>query len=387
MSDRALLKEIHPRIHLSIADTGALEQEFVHRAMQSGWVTTTGPDVTSFEKEIATFVGRRFAVALSSGTAALHLAYKSLAIGEGDEVVMPTITFGATVFPVNYLGAKPVFIDVDRHTLTMDTNLLSDFLQKRKNSGSLPKAIVPVDLYGITCNYEELIALSSQYEIPLVCDAAEAVGSKYLDRWAGSIGECSALSFNGNKIMTTSGGGMLLTDNEDLAEKVRYWSTQSREKVPWYEHREVGYNYRLSNILAALGRAQLKRLPEFVVKRRQIRSWYTESLADIEGIQVLQDPPWGQSNAWLTVVLFDSNMYPEAPLKVREALERENIESRPIWKPMHKQPVFLGFESVLSGAADEVFESGLCLPSSYFLHKSDIESIATVVKKELARVV
>jgi dTDP-4-amino-4,6-dideoxygalactose transaminase len=375
----------HPRVHLSIADTGTFEQEYIQNAMQSGWVTTTGPDVTLLEEEVATFVGRKHAVALSSGTAALHLAYKALEIGYGDEVVIPTITFGATAFPVNYLGAKPVFIDVDAGTLTLDTNLLSDFLKNRNKVGPLPKAIVPVDLYGITCNYEDLITLSSEYEIPLVCDAAEAVGSKHLERFAGSIGECSVLSFNGNKIMTTSGGGMFLTDNEELAEKARYWSAQSREKVPWYEHKEVGYNYRLSNILAAMGRAQLVRLPEFVTKRRLIRSWYTEFLAETEGVRVLQDPPWGQSNAWLTVALFDVSRYPKAPTFIREALERENIESRPIWKPMHQQPVFAAAANVITSVADKAFESGLCLPSGFGLQYEQIQRISNVIKRELSR--
>ncbi len=385
MKEMFLENDRQKRISLSIADTGNLEQEYIQSAMQSGWVTTTGPDVTSFEGEIAALVGRKHAVALSSGTAALHLAFKAFEIGYGDEVVIPTITFGATAFPANYLGAKPVFIDVDSHTLTLDTNLLSEFLKNRKKVGSLPKAIVPVDLYGITCNYEDLMTLSSEYEIPLVCDAAEAVGSKHLDRYAGSIGECSVLSFNGNKIMTSSGGGMFLADNEELAEKVRYWSTQSREKVPWYEHKEIGYNYRLSNILAALGRAQLVRLPQFVEKRRLIRSWYTEFLSGTEGVQVIQDPPWGQSNAWLSVAIFDVHRYPNAPTSVREALERENIESRPIWKPMHRQPVYATSAKVINGVADNAFASGLCLPSGFGLQHEQIERISKVIKHELSR--
>jgi dTDP-4-amino-4,6-dideoxygalactose transaminase len=383
MNDFPLVKESHSRIHLSIADTGALEEDFIQRAMQSGWVTTTGPDVTSFEREIADMVGRKSAVALTSGTSALHLAYKALEIGIGDEVIIPTITFGATAFPVTYLGARPVFIDVDRKTLTINTNLLSDLLKNRRRNGSMPKAIVPVDLYGITCNYEDLVALSTEYDVPLIADAAEAVGSKYLNKHAGSFGECSIFSFNGNKIMTTSGGGMFLTDNEDHAEKVRYWSTQSREKVAWYEHKEVGYNYRLSNILSALGRAQLMRLPEFVAKRRQIRSWYTEFLAEIEGVEVLQDPPWGKSNAWLSVAFFDVNKYPEAPDRVREALERENIESRPIWKPMHQQPVFANAMSVLNGSADHIFSKGLCLPSGHQVNRQTVERVCRVIQSVL----
>lgn len=371
------------RIYLSLADVSELETKFIVDSLNSGWVTTAGPEVTSFEQEIAKQLGRKFAVALASGTAALHLAFKAYGVSDGDKVVIPTITFGATAFPVTYLGAKPVFIDVEKTSLTIDTNLLSDFLQKCKTFGSLPKAIVPVDLYGITCNYEDLVALSSQYDIPLISDAAEAVGSKYLDKYAGSLGDCSVLSFNGNKIMTTSGGGMFLTDNEDLAEKVRYWSTQSREKVPWYEHKEVGYNYRLSNILAALGRAQLMRLSEFVVKRRQIRTWYTELLVKIEGVRVLQDPPWGESNAWLTVVFFNIDIYPNAPVRIREALERENIESRPVWKPMHQQPIFSGSETFLNGTSDKLFDRGLCLPSSASLTKEDVSRVCRVIVSEL----
>lgn len=371
------------RISLSVADVGGTETDFILKSLHSGWVTSMGPDVTLFEQEIAGFVGRKYAVALSSGTAALHLAYKAFEIGIGDEVVMPTMTFGATAFPVTYLGAKPAFIDVERTSLTIDINLLSDYLQECKKSDSLPKAIVSVDLYGITCNYEDLVALSSQYGIPLISDAAEAVGSTYLDRYAGSLGDCSVLSFNGNKIMTTSGGGMFLTDNEDLAEKVRFWSAQSREKVPWYEHKEVGFNYRISNVLAAMGRAQLMRLPEFVAKRRQIRTWYTELLTEIEGIQVLEDPPWGKSNAWLTVVFFDTNMHPEAPTKVREALERENIESRPIWKPMHQQPIFASAISLLNGSADDIFSKGLCLPSSFSMDRQIVEKVSRVIQSAL----
>jgi dTDP-4-amino-4,6-dideoxygalactose transaminase len=377
------MNEENKRIWLSLADVGEFEKGFVSKALSSGWITTTGPEIALFEHEIAEMTGRKSAVALTSGTSALHLAYKAYEVGVGDEVVMPTITFGATAFPVTYLGARPVFIDVDRKTLTIDTNLLSDFLKNRRRHGSMPKAIVPVDLYGITCNYEDLVALSTEYDVPLIADAAEAVGSKYFDKHAGSFGECSIFSFNGNKIMTTSGGGMFLTDNEDLAEKVRYWSTQSREKVPWYEHKEVGYNYRLSNILAALGRAQLMRLSEFVAKRRQIRTWYAELLAEIEGMRVLQDPPWGESNAWLSVVFFDVDIYPNAPVRIREALERENIESRPVWKPMHQQPIFSGSETFLNGTSEKLFERGLCLPSSTSLTKEDVSRVCRVIVTEI----
>ncbi len=371
------------RIHLSVADVGQLEHDYVLGAMTSGWVTTVGPDSERFEEEFASSCLRKYAVVLSSGTAALHLAYKSMGLEKNDEVIIPTVTFGATVFPANYLGARPIFIDVDPHTLTIDIEKLSNFLAIRNKIGKVPKAIVPVDLYGTPCDYQSLNNLSSQYGIPLICDAAEAAGSSHSSGPIGLFGDCSIFSFNGNKIMTTSGGGMLLTDNQAVAEKVRFWSTQSREKVPWYEHKEAGYNYRLSNILAALGRAQLVRLPEFVAKRRQIRSWYKDLLAEIEGMQVLQDPPWGESNAWLTVVFFDIDIYPNAPVRIREALERENIESRPLWKPMHQQPVFSGTESFLNGTSDKLFERGLCLPSSSSLTQEDVSRVCKVIISEI----
>jgi dTDP-4-amino-4,6-dideoxygalactose transaminase len=371
------------RINLSLAEVGELEEAFIQRAITSGWITTLGPDVELFEKEIAQLVGRDFAVALSSGTAALHLAYKACGVGVGDEVVIPTMTFGATAFPVQYLGANPVFLDVDKDSLTLDTNLLAEFLRHRKKINRLPRAIVPVDLYGVPCNYDDLVDLSSEFEVPLVCDAAESVGSRHQGKPIGSIGQSSIFSFNGNKIITTSGGGMLLTDDEQVADKVRYWAAQSREPVVWYEHKEIGYNYRLSNILAALGCAQLKRLPEFVAKRRQIRSWYTDLLSDLEGLSVMQDPAWGKSNAWLTVILFDLKIYPNAPERFRQALERENIESRPIWKPLHRQPVFSNCETCLTGVADEMFSRGLCLPSGSALTHEQISRVADVIKNEL----
>ena len=385
MDDSNQTKFRNNRIHLSLANVQEDEIQTVVESIRSGWITTIGPEVDAFEAEIAYQTARRFAVALSSGTSALHLAYKYKDICKNDEVIIPTITFGATAFPATYLGARPVFLDVEAGTLTLDAELLRKFLLERSKFNRIPKAIVPVDLYGSPCDYSALDELSKEFEIPLICDAAEALGSEYLGKPVGAMGEVSVISFNGNKIITTSGGGMFLTDDEEVADKVRYWATQSREPVVWYEHKEIGYNYRLSNVLAALGRAQLKRLPEFVAKRRQIRAWYTELLSDIEGLSVIQDPPWGKSNAWLTVVLFDLKMHPNAPERIRQALERANIESRPIWKPLHQQPVFANCETYLTGVADEIFSRGLCLPSGSALTYEQIFRVADVLKAELIR--
>jgi dTDP-4-amino-4,6-dideoxygalactose transaminase len=371
------------RIHLSVADVGENEFQAVYESLSSGWVTSAGPDVEAFEKEIRSYTSRKFAVALSSGTAALHLSLKSKGVKFGDEIVIPSLTFGATAFPVFYLRARPIFLDVEPNSLSIDPQLLRKFLLTKSKTNQLPKAILPVDLYGHPCDYSALEEISREFEIPLICDAAEALGSKFQDKPVGAMGVSAILSFNGNKIITTSGGGMLLTDDEQVADKVRFWATQSREPVVWYEHKEIGYNYRLSNVLAALGRAQLKRLPELVAKRREIRAWYTELLSGVQGLSVIQDPPWGKSNAWLTVVLFDLNTHPNAPERVRQALERANIESRPIWKPLHQQPVFAQCETYLTGVADEIFSRGLCLPSGSALLRSDIERTCETLLKAL----
>lgn len=340
-----------------------------------------------FENEIASILDRKFAVSLANGSAALHLAYKDLGIGRDDEVLVPTLTFAATVFPLDYLGAKPVFVDVEPKFATLDVELVESYLKQKTRLGKLPKAIVSVDVYGTPGCYKELNELSELYEVPIICDSAEGLGSRFESKPIGAFGISSVISFNWNKILSTSGGGVFLTDCEESARRVRYWASQSKDPVPWYQHAEIGYNYRLSNILAALGRAQLVRLPEFVAKRRLIRSWYTEIMADFEGVEVLQDPPRGQSNAWLSVVFFDVNKYPDAPNRVREALERENIESRPIWKPMHRQPVFSHADSFLNGTADYIYKSGLCLPSSFSLENADVERVATIIKRELKRYV
>lgn len=372
------------RIFLSPPSAGSAEIEAVSKALRSGWVAPLGPEVDAFEREVADFVGVDFAIALSSGTAGLHLGLLALGVKPGDEVVVPTLTFAATAFAVNYVGAKPVFLDVEAESWNLDPQLLSDFLETRSSESRLPAAVISVDVFGRPCNYDQLSPLAVAYGVPMLEDAAEALGARVGTRSAGSFGQAGVLSFNGNKIITTSGGGMLVTDNSELASRVRHLATQAREPVPWYEHRDIGYNYRLSNLLAAVGRVQLARLPDFVDRRRAIRQEYTAELAEAPGVRVMGNPPWGVGNDWLTTAVFDPEIHPNAPSRIRRRLDAENVESRPLWKPMHLQPVFTGSESVLNGTADALYEAGLCLPSGSDLTHEQVSWISSLVRESLA---
>jgi dTDP-4-amino-4,6-dideoxygalactose transaminase len=331
---------------------------------------------------MASYLGVSHAVGLSSGTAAIHLGLKYLGVSPGDYVLVPTLTFAATAFAVTYLGAEPVYIDSD-NSWNMDPKQARIALEDIFKEGHRVGAALPVDLYGSPANYGELLPLFEEFGVPVFEDAAEGMGGEFGSRKLGGLGRGAALSFNGNKILTTSGGGMLVTDDADFAAKVRFWATQSREDYPWYEHEEIGYNYRLSNILAALGRSQLERIDATVARRREVRDLYRVGLEALDGIWVQQDPPWGRSNAWLTVVRFDVERCADAPTRVREALEESNIESRPIWKPMHQQPVYAGARSYLSGAADSIYASGLCLPSGPGITDSDIDEICSIINQTL----
>ena len=370
-------------ILLSQAHVTQAEVESVTRAVTGGWVTPLGPEVDGFETDICAFTGAGHALALSSGTAALHLGLLGLGVKPGDNVIVPTLTFGATAFAVTYAGAKPVFLDVDEDSWGLDPEVLAATLDARSRSGAPIAAIVPVDVFGRPADYDRILPIAAAYDVPVLVDAAESLGASHRDRAAGTMGHAGVYSFNGNKIMTTSGGGMLVTEDQELVDKARFWSTQSREPFPWYEHEEIGFNYRLSNILAALGRAQLARLPEMVARRRQIRAMYTEMLSGLEGVEVTADLPgrWGIS--WLTTVTFDGGLLPGVATHVRQALHAEGIESRPLWKPMHQQPVFSDHESHLTGVADRVFEEGLCLPSGVGLNDDDIVRVAEGVKAAL----
>lgn len=376
------MRERGKRIHLSAPTLTDEDIESVAIAMRSGWLAPAGPDLTAFEEEIASFVGVGHAVGLMSGTAALHLGLKYLGVQPGDAVLVPTVTFGATAFAVAYLGAEPVFVDVDE-SWNIDPQLAVTAVSALRESGRTISAVVPVDLYGSPVNFDFLMSAMNAADVPVLEDAAEGLGGSNGAAKLGTFGDAAVLSFNGNKIITTSGGGMLLTDDFAFAERVRFWSTQSREAYPWYEHEEIGYNYRLSNILSALGRSQLRRVETEAARRRQIREWYRERFSSVEGVKVQEDPPWGRSNAWLTVVRFSPSLYPDAPTRVREFLEADNVEARPVWKPMHQQPVFMANRTFLTGAADALFRDGLCLPSGTALDEDDIDRVSARVVQAL----
>ena len=335
-----------------------------------------------FESELRKFHNVSHVVALSSGTAAIHLALLALKIQEGDRVIVPTLTFAATAFPLSYVRATPVFIDVCRKSWTLDLELLEAHLKKCKKS-DLPKLIISVDLFGRTCDYDELFRIARNFEIPVLIDAAESLGSKYKETYAASQGVISVLSFNFNKVMTTTGGGALLT-NDDLAAKIsRKLGNQARDDFHWYEHSEIGYNYRMSPILAALGRSQLGRIETIIEKRRSIRDNYLELLGDIPGLEVSTDSQWERSNAWLSTIKIDNKIFSNGRDIVRGDLEKENIESRFIWKPLHLQPVFKSCETILTGVSEDIFNTGLCLPSSHTLTKNEILRISDTIKRSL----
>lgn len=338
--------------------------------------------IESFETELANFHNVSHAVAFSSGTAAIHLALLALKIQEGDRVIVPTLTFAATAFPLSYVGATPVFIDVCKKSWTLDLELLEEYL-KKCNKSDLPKLIISVDLFGRTCDYDELFRIAENFAIPILIDAAESLGSKYKETYAASRGGISVLSFNFNKVMTTTGGGALLTNDELVAKISRKLGNQARDDFHWYEHSEIGYNYRMSPILAALGRSQLGRIEAIITKKRSVRNNYLELLGDTPGLEVCADSQWERSNAWLSTIKFDRKIYANGRDIVRGDLEKENIESRFIWKPLHLQPVFKSCETILSGVSEEIFNTGLCLPSSHTLTKNEIVRIVSTIKKSL----
>ncbi|HYN93543.1 MAG TPA: aminotransferase class I/II-fold pyridoxal phosphate-dependent enzyme, partial [Pilimelia sp.] len=351
------------RVFLSAPDVGDLEEAYVLDALRSGWVAPAGPHLTAFEREVADRAGVRHAVAVSSGTAALHLALVALGVGPDQVVVVPTLTFAATANAVVYTGAAPVFVDCDPATGNVDVDLLATLLARLGATGRRVGAVLPVDLFGACADYDAILPLCAAYGVPVVEDAAEALGATYRGRPAGSFGRAAALSFNGNKIMTTSGGGMLLSDDQALAERSRYLASQARAPVAHYEHADIGYNYRLSNVLAALGRAQLRRLDTMVARRRQLRERYAKTFAGHDGVTLLGDDPGDGANCWLTTVVVDPSRAGWRAADLAAHLAGHDIETRPVWKPMHLQPVFAGADKALTGAAERLFATGLTLPS------------------------
>ena len=355
------------------------EREYLLDAFDSNWIAPLGPHVDAFEKEFAEKTGAKHAVALSSGTAAIQLGLKLLGVGPGDEVLVSTFTFAASANPVVYLGAKPVFIDSNRETWNMDPRLLEDEIKDCARRNRLPKAVVPVDLYGQCVDYAPILDICAKYEIPVLEDAAEALGAKYHDKNAGTFGKIGIFSFNGNKIITSSGGGMLVTDSEQWAAKARFWATQSRDPAPHYQHSEIGYNFRMSNICAAIGRGQLLTLDERVALRRANFSSYHDRLSDISGVEFMPEPSGFFSSRWLTCLTIAPEKFGLSCEDIRRALEAANIESRPFWKPMHLQPIFAGCRSRLNGVSEALFEQGLCLPSGSNLTEEELCRICSVI--------
>jgi dTDP-4-amino-4,6-dideoxygalactose transaminase len=369
------------RIYLSPPHLGDDELTLVQNAFASNWIAPLGPHVDAFEQEFARLVGVPHAVALASGTAAIHLALQLLGVGPGDTVICPTLTFCATANPIVYQGAEPVFLDADPATWNLDPNLLRDELHARSVRGRLPKAVIAVDLYGQCAAYAPLLETCSRYEIPVIEDAAEALGATYQGRAAGGFGKCAAFSFNGNKIITTSGGGMLVSEDARLIERARFLATQARDPAPHYQHSAIGYNYRLSNILAAIGRGQLRVLGARVAARRRNFAYYRAGLDYLPGIAFLPQAPDGESHAWLTCITIDPDEFGTSRHEVMRALDAANIEARPVWKPLHLQPVFAGSAYRGGNVAAELFERGLCLPSGSAMTNTDLDRVIHVVRE------
>ncbi|MFC3501721.1 DegT/DnrJ/EryC1/StrS family aminotransferase [Micromonospora krabiensis] len=370
-------------ILLSPPDVGPLEESYLIAALRSGWVAPAGPDLQAFERDIAERVGTGGAVAVSSGTAALHLALLGVGVKPGDVVLVPTLTFVATANAVRYIGARPVFVDCDPQTGNVDVSLVADLIGRLRARGERIGAVVPVDMFGSCADYDALVPLCADAGIPLVEDAAEALGASHRGGPAGSFGSVAALSFNGNKIMTTSGGGMLVSDDGELLARARHLSTQAREPTPHYEHRETGYNYRLSNLLAALGRAQLVRLDGMIARRRQLRDRYAKLFAPVPGVRLLGAED-AESNCWLTVITVEQRRSGWHAADLAVHLRERDIETRPVWKPMHLQPVHDGAESALTGAAERLFADGLTLPSGSALTEPQIARVLAAVDEFLS---
>lgn len=377
MANEQITKE---RIHLSTPHMSGKERHYIQEAFDSNWIAPLGPQVDAFEMEFRNAIGADHALALSSGTAALHLALKEVGVREGDEVLVSTLTFSASVNPIVYLGARPIFIDSERESWNLSPQLLDLTLKQKSRLGKLPKALVLVHLYGQSANLDPIIELCDRYGVALVEDAAEALGSSYKGRAPGTFGQAGIFSFNGNKIITTSGGGMLVSPDRALIAHARKLATQARDPAPHYEHSEIGYNYRLSNLLAAIGRGQLQVLEERVMARRKVFNYYSWALQDLQGIEFMPEAPWGRHTRWLTCITIDPARIQLSRDQLRLALEAENIESRPVWKPMHLQPVFAQYEVVEGEVAEDLFARGLCLPSGSNLTEADLERVVSVIR-------
>lgn len=360
---------------------GGEEIKFVNEAFESNWIAPLGPNVDGFEKDLQDYTGVKYAAALVSGTAAIHLALIMLGVERGDDVICQSMTFSASANPIVYMSANPIFIDSEKETWNIDTNILEDAIKYKISAGKKPKVIIFVHLYGMPAKINEIKDIADKYEIALIEDAAEALGAKYYGKSVGGFGDIGILSFNGNKIITTSGGGALISKNEKYVKDARFLSTQARDDAPHYQHSQIGYNYRMSNVVAGIGRGQMKVIAQRVLQKRKIFEFYKESLSGMEGISFLNEPEGHFSNCWLTTIL----IHPEKTNgitreDVRLALERENIDSRPLWKPMHLQPVFKTAERFENGTSEALFRDGLCLPSGTSLSENDLDRIVNIVR-------
>ena len=368
-----------PRILLSVPHMGGAEQRFVDDAFKTNWLSTVGPHINAFEAEFEAMVGLP-SVALGSGTAAIHLGLRALGVGPGDEVVVPTLTFVASVNPVAYLGGKLLFVDSERQSWNLDPQRLEELLRRRAQEGKLPKACIVVHLYGQAADLDAILSVCRRYDVRVLEDAAEAAGTFYKGRPAGTFGQIGAFSFNGNKIITTTGGGMLVAQDRALADKVRFWSTQAKDPGLAYAHTELGYNYRLSNVLAGIGRGQLQVLPLRVQQRRTIAFKYREALEVMPGLELMPQAPWGLHTNWLSVFTVDEAKFGLSRDALIKSLDAAGIESRPAWKPMHLQPLFAGVPCEGGEVAEEVFARGICLPSSSSLTEADQARVIAAVR-------
>ncbi|HDX9638877.1 TPA: aminotransferase class I/II-fold pyridoxal phosphate-dependent enzyme [Bacillus mobilis] len=366
MGDRIFLSSPH------MSDEG-YEMHYVKEAFDTNWIAPLGENVNGFERELAAKVGSKEAAALSSGTAAIHLALKAAGVGEGDIVFCQTLTFSATANPIIYQNATPVFIDSDYETWNMCPKALEEAFKKYPNV----KAVIVVHLYGLSADMDKIVELCKKYDVALIEDAAESLGTYYKGKHTGSFGDYGIFSFNGNKIITTSGGGMLVSNNEERVSKVRFWATQSRDQARHYQHSELGFNYRMSNVVAGIGRGQLKVLDQRVQKKRYIFDFYKRELESLEGIEFMPSNEWDQPNYWLSSMTLNGKI---RPIDVMEALEKENIESRPVWKPMHLQPFFKQYDFVGTDVSEKLFENGVCLPSDTKMTDADLERVVKIIK-------
>lgn len=355
-----------------MSDEG-FEMEYVKEAFDTNWIAPLGKNVNEFENELARYVGAKHAAALTSGSAAIHLALKAAGVEQGDIVFCPSLTFSATANPIMYQNAVPVFIDSDYETWNMSPVALEKAFEKYPNV----KAVLVVHLYGLSADMDKIVDICKKHNVTLIEDAAESLGTKYKGKYTGTFGEYGIFSFNGNKIITTSGGGILVSNNEERIAKARFWATQSRDKARYYQHSEVGYNYRMSNVVAGIGRGQLKVLDQRVAKKKYIFEFYKRELVGLEGVEFMPVNEWNEPNFWLSCITLSGKV---GPLDIMEALEKENIEARPVWKPMHMQPVFAGCGYVGGDVSEKLFENGVCLPSDTKMTDQDLNRICGIVK-------